>query len=410
MAGFNELIKNFDRLRDYMRDFFVYGYKTRGDFEQKSSRTYDNERRRIESYLGDYIKWDYGKCGKRISLSVDSSRIVQNPLYRVYRSKSFTDNDIVLHFFLLDMLSNGQALSAGELTEAIFDQYDAFFDVQTVRGKLKEYAGEGILRVEKSGKSLLYGLYEENLETMFPKSREVELFLAFFSEIGPFAVVGYYLSNSLGVPNDYLLFKHHFLVHTLEDNILLTIMEGMLSQRDLQVYNVSTRSHTEQISLGHPVAILISLQTGRRYLVLSSESGIFYRFRLDYIKEVKLLAPNAQAKEIVAKGQNALDHAWGTAISVEDQREHFSMTLFIDERNEGYVLNRLAREGRGGQIKRMGQNQFCYSIEVSDSNELMSWVKTFTGRIISLMGDNQQVIDRFYQDMVRMAKLYGGGE
>ena len=39
MAVFQELIKNFERIRDYMRQFFVYGYKSRGDFGEKSSRT-----------------------------------------------------------------------------------------------------------------------------------------------------------------------------------------------------------------------------------------------------------------------------------------------------------------------------------------------------------------------------------
>ena len=51
MAQFQELIKNFDRIRDYMRQFYVYGFKVRGEYTEKSARTYDNERRRIESWL-----------------------------------------------------------------------------------------------------------------------------------------------------------------------------------------------------------------------------------------------------------------------------------------------------------------------------------------------------------------------
>ena len=66
MTEFNELIKNFDRIRDYMRQFFIYGYKNRGDFDKKSGRTYDNERRRVESWLGDYVKSAYTEKGKNI--------------------------------------------------------------------------------------------------------------------------------------------------------------------------------------------------------------------------------------------------------------------------------------------------------------------------------------------------------
>ncbi len=32
-----------------MRSFYVYGFKHRGEFDEKSARAYDNERRRIGS-------------------------------------------------------------------------------------------------------------------------------------------------------------------------------------------------------------------------------------------------------------------------------------------------------------------------------------------------------------------------
>ena len=53
MSDFQELIKNIDKCRDYVRDFFVYGFKSRSDFPGKSARTYDDERRRIVSWLPD---------------------------------------------------------------------------------------------------------------------------------------------------------------------------------------------------------------------------------------------------------------------------------------------------------------------------------------------------------------------
>ena len=61
MSEFDERIKSFQKSRDYVRDFFVFGFKSRNDFNEKSSRTYDNERRRLESWLGDYVRKDYVK-------------------------------------------------------------------------------------------------------------------------------------------------------------------------------------------------------------------------------------------------------------------------------------------------------------------------------------------------------------
>ena len=43
--AYSELVKNFNRIRDYMREFYVYGFKSRDEFGKKSARSYDDERR-----------------------------------------------------------------------------------------------------------------------------------------------------------------------------------------------------------------------------------------------------------------------------------------------------------------------------------------------------------------------------
>ena len=50
MSSYSELIKNFEKIRAYMREFYIYGFKSREEYEKKSSRSYDDERRRIESW------------------------------------------------------------------------------------------------------------------------------------------------------------------------------------------------------------------------------------------------------------------------------------------------------------------------------------------------------------------------
>ena len=102
MSGFSELIKNFGKTRDYVRDFFIYGCKVRNDFDKKSARTYDDEKRRVESWMGDCIRYDDSVRGRQVSISVDCGKIPENPLYNAYYARSFTDNDIRLHFLLTD--------------------------------------------------------------------------------------------------------------------------------------------------------------------------------------------------------------------------------------------------------------------------------------------------------------------
>ena len=45
--AYSELVKGISRIRDYMREFFVYGFKSREEIGSKSARSYDNERRRM---------------------------------------------------------------------------------------------------------------------------------------------------------------------------------------------------------------------------------------------------------------------------------------------------------------------------------------------------------------------------
>ena len=80
--AYSELVKSFERIRNYMREFYVYGFKSRDEYGMKSARSYDNERRRIESWLGDYMSFHQESSGKKVFLSMDSRRVPCNPLYK----------------------------------------------------------------------------------------------------------------------------------------------------------------------------------------------------------------------------------------------------------------------------------------------------------------------------------------
>ena len=123
MAGFSELIKSFEKTRDYIRDFFIYGFKGRGDFQRRSSRTYDDEKRRAESWLGEVLRCDDSVRGRQISISVDCGHIYENPLCQAYSARSFTDNDIRLDMLLLDLLADGSTKTLNEIVDGLVPLY-----------------------------------------------------------------------------------------------------------------------------------------------------------------------------------------------------------------------------------------------------------------------------------------------
>ncbi|MCI8478645.1 MAG: WYL domain-containing protein [Oscillospiraceae bacterium] len=407
--AYSELVKQFDRVRDYMRDFLIFGFKTRDDFSSKSTRTYDNERRRIESWLGESLRWTYRPDGKTMFLSMDAALLEHNPLYRAWQSKSFTDNDIVLHFFLLDLLSSGIPRHAEEITDLLAVEYGQVFELSTVRRKLKEYTALGLLEGHRQGRRLCYTRSSCTLDTLFPDQTNLAPLLHFFGETAPLAVIGSFLYGRLDRENTLFRFKHHFIVHTLEDQILLTCLEALRCRQRLELVNVSGRNGRERTCVVVPIKILVSVQSGRRYLAARRlDQRRFATFRLDYIKSAvpRPALPGDEAYR--SQAEECLAHTWGTALTSRERLERITMNIAVDELHEGYILQRLRREGRGGTVTQIRPGLWQYTHQVYDSGEMMSWVKTFIGRIVSLEGDNQAVIRRFYQDIQRMTALYGG--
>lgn len=312
MAEFQELIKNFDRIRDYMRQFYVYGFKVRGDYDVKSARTYDNEKRRIESWLSEYMVSEYTSKGKQVYINVDSRTIRQNPLYAAWKAKSFTGNDIMLHFFIpAQLYENREGLSAGELGDRIAECYGVVFDSQTVRLKLKEYEEMGILGTVKKGKTLLYHLKPGLQEDSFlPLLTAVK----FYQEGAPFGFIGSTILDRENSENDRFQFKHHFIVHTLEDGILFEILEAMREHRRIEFVNKSRRSGNESSMKGLPIKIFVSTRTGRRYICCYLENRRrFMNFRLDCISKVKMTSVCEDYAQWKAALQKNLGLCWGVS-------------------------------------------------------------------------------------------------
>lgn len=191
---YSELVKNFEKIREYMREFYVYGFKSRGEYNQKSARSYDDERRRIESWLGEYMRFAETADGRNYFISVDSRAISENPFYKAWKTKSFTDGDITLHFAIFDVLWSPEIkLTLAELTDEIDSLLSSGFDFDesTLRKKLKEYADEGIIVIEKRGRQVIYSrAHDVDISGL----RDV---LDFFSEVAPCGVIGSFLCDKL---------------------------------------------------------------------------------------------------------------------------------------------------------------------------------------------------------------------
>ena len=209
MSAYSELIKNFERVRSYMREFYVYGFKSREEYDKKSARSYDDERRRMESWLGDHMSFVRTPEGKNVFISIDSRVSQHNPFYKALKAKSFTDGDITLHFILFDILHSPEVvLSLPEILDEMDEYLSGFenpmmFDESTIRKKLKEYTEQGIIIAEKDGRKMMYHRAED---ISLPDITDV---LNFYSEVAPCGVIGSFLLDKQDTKRDSFNFKHH---------------------------------------------------------------------------------------------------------------------------------------------------------------------------------------------------------
>jgi DNA-binding transcriptional ArsR family regulator len=413
MAGFSELIKTFEKTRDYIRDFFIYGCKARGEFVRKSSRTYDDEKRRAESWLGDVVRYDDSVRGRQVSISVDSGHIPENPLYQAYGAKSFTDNDIRLHFLLLDLLADGQPRDLNSITDALNEDYAMIFEPQTVRNKLREYTAEGVLITEKQGKTAFYRLAQDADIFDLTKHPALAEAVRFFSQDDAFGVIGAQILHANDLQNDIFLRKHQYIVHTLEDAILPEILEAIHKGCALHFSTFSAKARHEGGSFdGIPMQILVSVQTGRRYLAayLPAQRR-FHSFRLDFIREVKIGDAVPDYAALAETYRRTLSQVYGVSFGMRragETVEPLRLTVRADAETERYIIDRLNREKRIGTVAQTGENLYTLTVAAFDPNEIMHWAKTLIGRIVSIEGGTEEVRGRFFSDIRRMQTMYGG--
>ncbi len=403
MAVFSELIKKFDKIRDFMRDFYIYGFKHREDFTKKSYRSYDNEKRRIASYMGEYMKWEYKNNKKKSFISLDCSKIPINPLYAAFKSKSFTSNDIMLHFYILNLLKTPYTIS--QVTNEISLKTNHTFDIQTVRNKCVEYTKNGLLISFNQGKNIMYQI--NNAEDIFKFYPNLFDAISFFQGAMPFGEIGSFILDLYKKENSLFVFKHQFIAHALDDLILLEILTAIRKNYSIIFENQNSRTGYVSIYEGVPLKIFVGAYTGRRYLcVYKQKTNRFFNYRLDYIKNICFDKIYEDFDMVRQKLNDNLNKVWGVSFGGKRRLEIICMKLFIDEENENHIIKKIEREGQGGELIRLKNNIFLYTKELFDSNDISPWIKTFTGRILAFEGTNKSVIERFYNDIEKLKKIY----
>lgn len=410
MSSYSELIKNFEKIRSYMREFYVYGFKSREEYKKKSARYYDDERRRMESWLGDYMSFVRTSEGKNMFISIDSRTSHHNPFYKALKAKSFTDGDITLHFILLDILYCSEiSLSLPEILEQMDRYLSEFenpmvFDESTVRKKLKEYMEQGIIIGEKNGRKILYRRADD---IAFPDLTDV---LDFYSEVAPCGVIGSFFLDKEEPHKDNFTFKHHYITAAMDNDVLAQLFQAMHKKCVVTVSNLSRCADEARRSRIIPLRVFISVQNGRQHLLAYQPDFHAIRsFRIDYLSDIKIEEPTPRFDELRAELDTMQANMWG--VSPKKSRwggeyiEHVDFTVRLSP-GEEYIIQRLEREKRIGRVEKVTDETYRFVADVYDTSEMVPWIRTFICRIVSVNFSNRTVENLFKQDLKEMYRIY----
>ena len=411
MSSYNELIKNFEKIRAYMREFYVYGFKSREEYDKKSARSYDDERRRMESWLGDHMSFTRTPEGKNVFISIDSRVSQHNPFYKALKAKSFTDGDITLHFILFDILYAPEIiLSLPELLIKIDEYLSGFespmmFEESTVRKKLKEYIGQGIIVGEKAGRKMLYRRADD---IELPGITDV---LNFYSEAAPCGVIGSFLLDKEEDKTNYFSFKHHYITSAMDSNVMAMLFTAMRRKCVITVSNMSRRADAPLENRIIPLRVFISVQNGRQYLLAyQPDFNAIKSFRIDYLSDVKIQEPTPRFDELRAELDEMQPKMWGVTVKKnrcgEERLEHVAFTVRVGN-GEEHIARRLEREKRAGQVEKIDKHTYRFTADVYDTGEMIPWIRTFICRITELHFSNRTVENQFKRDMEEMYRMYG---
>jgi len=420
MAKFSERIKRYEKIRPYLRDFLIYGIKGRSDYSPTKRRSYDNERRRIEDYLPEYTKEQLHSLGKSLYIHPNLFHTGPNPLFNTYQSKSFTKNDLFLHFILLDLLPESDpAFGMPEILKAIesyVHQTEGYTmpDTMTVRNKLNEYSRIGLIEKKTELKKVYYKR-SPITAPIFTKLDFLQDALDFYQHTSPIGILGYFLmaaNREKPLPSSLTLdrqsvfcYKHVYDFHILDYNILTLIFQAMREEKYIDI--ITYKPRTPLLALVLPVKILNNLETGRQYLVAYhiNEKRLM-QFRLDKIKGIKLYNKNEDRRIHLRRLNKLMDTTFGVSLSDRQSTKKIELILKIDERHEKTVIERIQREGYQGELEWISINHFKYCIHVKDPNEMLPWLRTFIGRIVSFHCTDDNVVRKFYNDLYYMKKMY----
>lgn len=424
--------KNYNRIRHFLRLLFLHGCYSRNSFTQykilseKQYRNYtnlimeylDEKHHNIQQYSRESLKLDFEYYDTKSNYLVDS-----------YLSKSSSSNYISVYFLTLQLLhQKGRPLKRSEIMDELFSIYG--FDRNSLEESTKEISEASIYNYLKEFVKLDILKETENKEFCLSKDifenlcieelRALYNAVSFFTNTVFPSTPGYYLKNSL---NKYITYKRNYQLEdkevflhrftpfhsVLDDGVVIESLKAINSNKKVKIcyekflFDKGHYSKEKHFLDLNPIKVIFDLSLGRWYLACLDDDKVFSLLRMDRIQGITIMKSQFNYKALACIFEKDYKNIW-TASTPFDTDEIRTVTLQIP-RDGKHTVERLIKEGQDGQLILGDDDNYYYTLQVKDDEELLPWLRTLSPYIKIVGSENLK--NKFINDLMEMRTSYG---
>lgn len=214
--------------------------------------------------------------------------------------------------------------------------------------------------------------------------------------------------NISGNDIDYFNYRHVHFHPVIEEQVLWEILNAIHKGHKVKLFyhspkNQDNRSSSKVLS---PYKIRYDVRHGRFYLVSFSNYENCIVSRLDRIESIEILEDTFQRKDYDEVYDKQMCCSW-SSVSLESRKEpeNVKLEVVIDEKTEGYVIERILNEAPNGILEKIEDGLYHIIIRVNDSGELIPWIRGYAGCMRVL--ESKELADKILNDWKEMLLSYG---
>ena len=390
----HKMIDDINVIREVSRKYHSHGFSSSAFLQGSVVNT-------VDSYMNEQVHFAPDENGEYVYKTIDSRDLPKSHLMQLWRMKTIDEFYFNMHFYILDILHNAErtAQETYDIATGYAREFDPDYVIDKDRffGMIDTYVEDEILVMREENGVKHY--------TMAPRTKlpSPEL-LRYFAEIAPCGTAGFTIEYKRQFVKSFFQFKHHFTALAFNDGILLDIFDA-ISKRITVVPILFDEGKTNEVV---PIKVLSGTHGGRDHLACYDlVTKKFKNIRVDEIREFELGEKYDEYDARYEELEKLREHVW--LIDFTERIEHIMFELQF-EPAEDYVLLRLNRENRFGKITKLSEGYVRFEADVTNSYEILPWVRTFMGWVTKIELSNKEALKHFKDEIRAMNDMYGGND